>query len=133
MYPLSDPDLLFPAYECWKAGTYQLPASLCLWPNAERDPISEKEAEELASRCQSLHFDTALIQRLGATGLFEESFLNYLQRFRLECRIERNTGAGPLVCISGPLVQVRLLKPLAMAMIEGEWIEENNTPHVIHL
>lgn len=131
--PLSDPALLLPAYECWIAGTYQLPASLCLWPNAERDAISEKEIEELVHRFRSLHFDTALIQRLGATGLFEESFLNYLQRFRLECRIGQVTGGGPLACVSGPLIQVRLLKPLAMETIGGEWIEENHNPHAIHL
>ncbi|MFZ2900698.1 MAG: hypothetical protein WA004_18845 [Saprospiraceae bacterium] len=131
MPTLSDPALLSPAYECWMAGTYQLPASLCLWPDAGRKAISEKEMEELANRCQTLHFDTALIQRLGATGLFEESFLNYLQRFRLECRIEQHTS--PLACIFGPLIQVRILRPLAMEMIEGNWTEENPGPHVIHL
>lgn len=133
MPPLSDPDLLLPAYECWMTGTYQLPASLCLWPNAEREAISDEELEELANRCRTLQFDTALIQRLGATGLFEESFLNYLQRFQMECRIERNAGTGPLVCISGHLVQVRILKPLAMEMIKGDWKEETHNPHVIHL
>lgn len=131
--PLSDPALLLPAYECWMAGTYQLPASLCLWPNAERDAISEKEMEELANRCRALHFDTARIQLLGATGLFEESFLNYLQRFRLECRIEQNTGNSPLACISGPLIQVRILKPLAMESIGGDWTEENHNQHALHL
>lgn len=133
MPPLSDPAPLLPAYECWMVGTYQLPASLCLWPNAERKAISGKEMEELANRCRALHFDPALIQRLGATGLFEESFLNYLQRFHLECRIEHPSGGGPLACISGPLIQVRLLNPLAMEMIEGDWKEENNNPHALHL
>jgi nicotinic acid phosphoribosyltransferase len=131
--PLSDPALLLPAYECWMAGAYNQPAALCLWPNAERDAVSDKELEQLVHRCRALHFDTALVQRLGGTGLFKESFLNYLQRFRLECRIEQNTANSPLACISGPLIQVRLLKPLAMEMIEGEWIEENQSPHAIHL
>lgn len=56
------------------------------------------------------------IQFLGRLGLFEESFMNYLQRLRFQCDVDALPEGAPLqngqtlVYVQGPLIQVTLLE-----------------------
>lgn len=57
-------------------------------------------------------FDPGSIQYLGATQRFNESFLNYLQRFSFSADLDLCRPLEAEFCIRGPLIQVLLLKPV---------------------
>lgn len=111
---LHDADLLFPAFQCWQEGTYQQAAVYC------GDFPGMEALVELIGR---FSFDLETIQYLGATQRFNESFLNYLQRFSFSFDLDYRQSEEPAVCIRGPLIQILLLKP-ALERQFGSRLEE---------
>lgn len=117
MHTFPDPELLIPAWESWRSGTYPQPAALCLPASGQKD---------LIDKLQAIRFDPDLIQRLGALrgtdgrALFDESFLNYLQRFSFSCELA-TAPKGFQTCLQGPLIQLQILRPLLEQWTGEKW------------
>ncbi|MFK7948056.1 MAG: nicotinate phosphoribosyltransferase [Saprospiraceae bacterium] len=85
--------------------------------------------EQVIDYLQNLHFDVDDIQYLaslkGANGqsLFDEGFLNYLQRFKFDCDVDAVPEGTvvfphqPLIRIKGNLIQAQLVETALLTMI----------------
>ena len=119
---LSDLRPAFAAQDAWLAGSYQEEHIFhyCYLPDG---PFTIAcGAGLLAEHVRRFRFSPDLIQRMGQVvdgpghNLFQESFLNHLQRMRL--RVQVNTAAEgtlllpgePLLVAQGPLAQILLLE-----------------------
>jgi len=113
------------AYGYWKNGLYDRPAVFHLFfrKNPFKGHYAIAAGLELAiDYLQHLKFDKEDIQYLGqqkgANGktLFDESFLNYLQRMNFSCDVEAIPEGTvvfpnePLLRIKGPLLQAQLVE-----------------------
>ena len=110
---LSEPDLFAALHHWWKNGQDPQPQSWSIflpdspvYPPLSLAPLAEK-AERLL---REFRFGPHAIQRLGRKG-YEEAFLNYLQRQRLQCEIEWFAPQpGQELCrLTGPAWHGRLL------------------------
>lgn len=142
----ADMDVLSEAYHCWKQGSYQTGVAFRIavqsgWP--EDRPICVAGFSQFADLIARYSWSDNEIFYLGSIrgtdgrSLFDEGFLNYLQRFRFSCTIDA-VGAGtvvsagmPVVKMEGPRIQVLLTAPILIRMLnkhssEKDWIETDN-------
>ena len=72
---------------------------------------------------EGLCFEVDDIQYLAGLGLFDESFLNYLQRFDFQCAIDAVPEGSfvqahqPLVRVRGPLLQCQLIESALLNLL----------------
>ncbi|MBK6904185.1 MAG: hypothetical protein IPH04_15630 [Saprospirales bacterium] len=128
MHHFLDPATLLTASLLWKSGQYDQPSRITLLAET---PAVARGQEEFLSWVGSIRFSPDQIQRLGALqgsdgySLFDESFLNYLQRFSFQCEVvavAEGTSVfpgEPLVRISGPAIQVQMMQPALIGLIGG--------------
>ncbi|MBK7408149.1 MAG: hypothetical protein IPL49_04605 [Saprospirales bacterium] len=139
MRPFQDVDSLIPAFESWQTGNYQRPSVFHLYAAATPLPAGSspgKGLDAFITWIQTLSFDPEYIQYLGARrgtegrSLFDESFLNYLQRFFFNCDIdivpfEDQLIPGELLLrIRGALIQVQLVQAALEQLMGGTLVEE---------
>lgn len=123
--PHIDAATLLQAYEHWNSGQYHRMTSVAVQAPDNQFLVSPGKAPFM-QWVQALRFSPQQIQQLGAQGMFEESFLNYLQRFSFTCTVEAAPeGAEVLpghnfIWISGPLIQITLARAALLAMSGGE-------------
>lgn len=119
---LSDLNPLFAAQESWLDGSYQKP-SLAQLKGLQETPFTIAcGAGLLAEHIRRFKFTPGIIQRLGQVtdpkgrSVFQESFLNHLQRLRLRTHINAAPEGTlilpdePTLTIQGPILQLRLLE-----------------------
>ncbi len=129
---LTDLYQLTMAYGYWKNGLYDRPAVFNLFfrKNPFKGHYSIAAGLQLAiDYLQNLKFDKEDIQYLGqqkgADGktLFDESFLNYLQRMTFSCDVDAIPEGTvvfpnePLLRIKGPLLQAQLIETALLNMV----------------
>ena len=129
---LTDLYQLTMAYGYWKNGLYDRPAVFNLFfrKNPFNGHYSIAAGLQLAiDYLQNLKFDKEDIQYLGqqkgADGktLFDESFLNYLQRMTFSCDVAAIPEGTivfpnePLLRIKGPLLQAQLIETALLNMV----------------
>lgn len=126
---LSDLSPIFAAQESWLDGSYNKPSSAqLLCPN--NTPFSIAcGAGLLAEHVRRFKFEPAIIQRLGQVtdakgrSVFQESFLNHLQRLRLRTHVHAAPegtlllSGEPVLTIVAPELQVRLLESAIRLLI----------------
>ena len=134
MHPFQDVDSLLPAFESWKAGHYQRPACFQLYAETA-NAAPGKALDAFLRWIKTLTFDPDYIQYLGALrgpegrSLFDESFLNYLQRFHFSCDIDAGPMEGQtlpgelLLRIQGPLIQIQLVQQALEQLMGGTLVE----------
>ena len=134
MLPFLDTESLLQAYQHWQSGQYNQASGMLLL--AEASPqggqtVVARGIEAFLSWTRSIRFPPDEIQKLGALrgpdgySLFDESFLNYLQRFDFQCAVDAVAEGTsvfpgePLLKISGPLIQVELVRTAMLKLIGG--------------
>lgn len=135
--------ILQEAYRCWKNGNYQLKALYQIivnrhWPADQ--PITLAGFSLFTNYVSNYAWSDNEIFFLGSMKdeaqhpLFDEGFLNYLQRFTFSCEIDAQEEgavvytAMPVAKIEGPLIQVLLLGPVLLQYLQthstpGNWPE----------
>ncbi|MBK8705683.1 MAG: hypothetical protein IPN33_20370 [Saprospiraceae bacterium] len=133
--------ILQEAYRCWKNGTYQSRALYQIvvnrhWPADQ--PITLAGFSHFNDYVSKYAWPDNDIFFLGSMKneaqhpLFDEGFLNYLQRFTFSCEIDAQEEgavvytAMPVAKIEGPLIQTLLLGPVLLQCIQtystpGNW------------
>lgn len=119
---LSDLHPLFAAQESWLQGSYNKPVEAQLaCPKTEPFSIA-CGAGLLAEHVRRFRFSPQVIQRLGRVtdamgrSVFQESFLNHLQRLSLRCHVNAAPEGTlllpgePMLTIQAPELQFRLLE-----------------------
>ncbi len=156
---LSDLHPLFAAQETWLDGTYNKPRAAQLLCPKEVPFAIASGAGLLAEHVRRFKFGPAVIQRLGQVtdhrgrSVFEESFLNHLQRLRLRAHIHAAPEGTlllpgePMATILAPELQIRLLESAihlliwdstywsskaAAEQLEKGLTSEEETPHYPH-
>lgn len=130
---LTDLYQLTMAYGYWKKGMAERRASFQLFyrkpPFAGSPGILAAGLEMVAEVLQDFRFTVSDIQYLGSLRgadnkpLFNEAFLNYLQRLQFSCDIQAVPEGTlvlphcPLVRVEGPLLQAQLIETLLLNII----------------
>lgn len=153
---LSDLGPLHAACDTWHDGSYNQPASCQLVFRAAAPFAIACGAALLAEHIRRFRFSPEVIQRLGQAtdtrgrSVFDESFLNHLQRLRLRIHVAAPPEGTlllpgePLLIARGPLEQLELLRSAfrllfwestywttraALRRWENEdWVEEDTPP-----
>jgi len=153
---LSDLQPVFAAQESWLDGSYHKIAwGHLICPNDRPFSIA-CGAALLAEHVRSFRFSPSVIQRLGQVtdkqgrSVFQESFLNHLQRMRLRAHISAAPEGTlllpgePLLFIQAPELQIRLLESALQRLVwesthwatqaaREQWVQqrfsEEETPH----
>lgn len=150
---LSDLGPAFAAQESWLDGSYNRPALFHLMYKPMEPFAIACGAGLLAEHVRKFRFSVDVIQHFGqitdehGRSVFQESFLNYLQRLHL--RVQVNAApegtlllpGEPIMIVQGPIAQIRLLESAfrlllwesthwaTMAAISrwksGKWTEED--------
>ena len=116
-----DAQSLLAASDSWQSGSYLSPAVLCA-----RQPLDDAARDMLDQGLKQVRFDPPVIQRLGGSALFEESFLNYLQRFSFSGKWDGN-------CLYGPLIQLLIAQPVVERLTKTAWMIEKLNSDAVHL
>lgn len=120
------------AYGYWKTGIYNREAVFHLY--FRRNPFGgaytiASGLEPAIEYLQNLHFSEDDVSYLGSLKgtdgkrLFDEHFLNFLQRFRFECDIDAVTEGDivfpnePILRVKGPLWQANLIETTLLNII----------------
>ena len=118
---LSELQPLFAAQDSWLDGSYNKPASAHLLCPDDVPFTIACGAGLLAEHVRRFKFAPAVIQRLGQVSdakgrsVFQESFLNHLQRLRLRTHVNAAPEGTlllpgePILSIQAPELQIRLL------------------------
>lgn len=118
---LSDLQPLFAAQASWRAGDYQEDSVFYLTYRAESPFAIACGASLLAEHVRRFRFSPPIIQRLGQVSdaqgraIFDESFLNFLQRMHLRLHVGMPPEGTlllpgePLLIARGPMAQAFLL------------------------
>jgi nicotinate phosphoribosyltransferase len=116
----------------WKSGLYKRDAAFNLFyrtPPFEGSYAVVAGLEPAIDLIQQFSFSTSDIQYLGSLKssdekpLFDESFLNYLQRMEFSCSVEAMPEGSiafphqPILRIQGPLIQCQLLETALLTLI----------------
>lgn len=129
---LTDLYQLTMAYGYWKTGMAERPAIFHLF--YRKNPFQNRYVlaaglEHVIQWLESFHFDVQEIQYLGGLKgsdgkpLFNEGFLNYLQRLSFNCSIHAvPEGTAvlphmPLLRVEGPILQAQLIETALLNMI----------------
>ncbi|MCB0524378.1 MAG: hypothetical protein H6576_01635 [Lewinellaceae bacterium] len=119
---LSDLSPLFKAQELWFDGSYHNQVSWMVDTPSDTPFTISCGAALLAEHVKRFRFSPSVIFRLGQVtdargrSIFQESFLNYLQRLRLRINVKVTpegtllTPGQPLLIFSGPRIQAILLE-----------------------
>jgi hypothetical protein len=116
-----DAQSLLAASDSWQSGSYLSPAALCTG-----QALDDITREKLDQRLKQVRFEPPVIQHLGGLALFEESFLNYLQRFSFSGKWDAN-------CLHGPLIQLLIAKPVVESLTGTAWMIEKPDSDAVHL
>ena len=120
------------AYGYWKTGIYNREAVFHLY--FRRNPFGGNHTiasglEQAVEYLQNLHFSESDVSYLGSLKsgdgkrLFDEHFLNFLQRFRFECDIDAVTEGEvvfpnePILRVKGPLWQANFIETTLLNII----------------
>jgi hypothetical protein len=126
---LSDLNPLFKAQEAWFDGSYQQPVHLHLMGSKDTPFQISCGSGLLAEHISRFRFSPAVIQRLGQVtdgkgrSVFQESFLNHLQRLRLRINVfaaPEGTlllAGEPLLIVQGSLIQYLLLESAIQLLV----------------
>lgn len=153
---LSDLGPAFAAQESWLDGSYDRPVLFHLMYKPEGEFAIACGAGLLAEHVRRFRFTIDVIQHLGQVtdergcSVFQESFLNYLQRLRLRVQVNAAPEGAllmpgePVLIVQGPLAQIRLLESAFRLLVwesthwatlaanvrwkRGEWTEEDTPP-----
>jgi hypothetical protein len=118
---LSDLHPLFAAQESWLGGTYNKPVTAQLVYQTSAPFSIACGAGLLVEHIRRFKFAPGIIQRLGQVtdaqgrSVFQESFLNHLQRIRLRAQVNAAPEGtlllpgSPVLTIQAPELQVKLL------------------------
>lgn len=153
---LSDLSPLFEAQKSWLDGTYNKPVSAQLLYQNHTPFAIACGAGLLVEHIRRFKFAPAIIQRLGQVtdekgrSIFQESFLNHLQRIRLRAHVNAAPEGTlllpgePILTIQAPELQVSLLGSALHLLIwqsthwatlsaveqwEKGQVSEEDTPH----
>lgn len=119
---LSDLQPVFAAQETWNDGTYHLTRTVHLVYKPDGPFAIACGAGLLAEHIRLFRFSTAVITRLGQVtdekgrSMFQESFLNYLQRLQLRTQVNIAPEGTlllpgePILTAQGSVLQIRLLE-----------------------
>lgn len=120
------------AYGYWKSGLYNRQSAFHLFyrkPPFAGNYIIAAGLELVADWLQDFSFSTSDIQYLGSlknsngSRLFDESFLNFLQRMQFSCDIHAVPEGTivyphqPILRIEGPLLQCQLIETALLSLI----------------
>jgi len=131
MAPFFDTETLYEAFLLWESGEYDRPAEITLFSPGEESPAFPEGVDAFLAWARSIRFSPADIQQLGALrepeegALFNDSFLNYLQRFTFRCEVKKLTEGTllppgtPLLKIRGPMIQVLLVRTALLQLTGG--------------
>lgn len=120
---------LFAAQESWLDGTYNKPATAHLMSRTDTPFTIACGAGLLSEHVRRFKFSPPVIQRLGQVtdakgrSVFQESFLNHLQRLRLRTHVHAAPegtlllAEEPLLTIQAPELQIRLLETAIQLLI----------------
>jgi len=126
---LSDLHPLFAAQATWLDGSYNKPVSAQLVSPKEAPFAIACGAGLLAEHVRRFKFTPAIIQRLGQVtdaqgrSMFQESFLNHLQRIRLRAHVHAAPEGTlmlpgePILTIQAPELQIRLMESAIRLLI----------------
>ncbi len=126
---LSDLHPLFAAQESWLDGSYNKPISAQLLCPTDTPFSIACGAGLLAEHVRRFKFEPGIIQRLGQVtdakgrSVFQESFLNHLQRLRLRTHVHTAPEGTlllpgePVLTLEAPELQVRLLESAIRLLI----------------
>ncbi len=156
---LSDLHPIFAAQDSWLDGSYNKPVTAHLL-SPSKGPFSIAcGAGLLADHIRHFKFTPSIIQRLGQVtdakgrSVFQESFLNHLQRLRLRAQVSAAPEGTlllpgePVLIIQAPELQVRLLESAIRLLVwessywatvsaVEQWhngiFSEEETPHPPH-
>jgi hypothetical protein len=153
---LSDLHPLFAAQVSWLDGSYNKPVSAQLTCPKQVPFSIACGAGLLAEHVRRFKFTPAIIQRLGQVtdahgrSVFQESFLNHLQRIRLRAHVHSAPEGTlmlpgePVLILQAPELQIRLLESAIRLLIwdstywathaaAAQWekgvFSEEDTPH----
>jgi len=133
------------AYGYWKSGLYNRRAVFHLFyrkPPFDGDYAITAGLELAADFLQHYSFSTSDIQYLGslkgARGqrLFDESFLNYLQRMKFSCSIAAMPEGTvvhphqPMLRVEGPLIQCQLIETALLTLINFSTLIATKTARI---
>lgn len=152
----SDLNPAFDAQDSWLDGSYNRPAIFHLLYQPEGPFAISCGAGLLAEHIRRFRFSAEVIQHLGQVtdehgrSIFQESFLNFLQRLSLRVRLNAAAEGAlllpgePILVAQGPLAQIQLLQSAfrllfwesthwaTMAALErwenSNWTEEDTPP-----
>lgn len=150
---LSDLRPAIAAQESWLDGSYHREAIFHLMYKPEGAFAIACGAGLLAEHVRRFRFSVEMIQHLGQVtdargkSVFQESFLNYLQRLRLRVQVNiASEGAllmpgEPILVVEGPIAQIQLMESAFQLLLwesthwatqaayarwkRGEWTEED--------
>lgn len=112
----------FAAQESWRDGTYNQQAIFHLMYKPQESFAIACGAILLAEHVRRFRFSVDVIQHLGqitderGRSVFQESFLNYLQRLRLRVQVNAAPEGAlllpgePIMIVQGPVAQIHLLE-----------------------
>ena len=122
MPPFIDPTILYAAFTLWESGSYGQKQDWLLLAGDQGIANSEDAKEAFLKWARSVRFTPDAIQKLGAMRgpnhlpMFNESFLNYLQRFSFKCTVDVLNGnhptspGSPMFLVRGPIIQLTLVQ-----------------------
>ncbi|MBK7938743.1 MAG: hypothetical protein IPJ82_17390 [Lewinellaceae bacterium] len=150
---LSDLSPAFDAQESWIDGSYDRPALFHLMYKPREPFAIACGAGLLAEHVRRFRFSVDTIQHLGqitddrGRSVFQESFLNYLQRMRLRVQVNAAPEGAlllpgePILIVQGPVAQIHLLRSAFRLLLwesthwataaavwrwkNGSWMEED--------
>ncbi len=119
---LTDLSPLLTAQQSWRDRTYNRPTLAHVWHRPDGPFSIACGAALLAAHIRKFRFSPEFIQRLGRSSdergraIFDESFLNFLQRLRLRLNVGMPPEgtlllpSEPILVAAGELAQVQLLE-----------------------
>ncbi len=119
---LSDLGPAFSAQKSWQDGSYNRPALFHLMYKPHESFAIACGAGLLAEHIRRFRFSVDVIQHMGqitderGRSVFQESFLNYLQRLRLRVQVNAAPEGAlllpgePILIAQGPIAQIQLLE-----------------------
>ena len=134
------------AYGYWKTGIAERPAVFHLF--YRKNPFGNPYAiacglERAISWLNTLRFSAGDVQYLGSLkgadgkALFDESFLNYLQRLRFSCDLDAIPEGTvvlpnePLIRIQGPLLQAQFIETALLNLINFSTLIATKSARVV--
>ncbi len=143
---LTDLYQLTMAYGYWQQKTYQQPSVFHLY--FRKAPFGERFAlaaglQTAIQYLENFHFEVEEIQYLASlTGydkkrLFDESFLNHLQRIKFQCSVSAIAEGTavlanePLMRIEGPLLQAQLVETALLNIINFQTLVATKAARIV--